>query len=139
MPAVENCVRGAALATGAEAEIVRPVPAYESLKLNGPLVQGFRKSNLKALGREVAEGEAGSSGSTDMGNVSQVVPSAHPFIELVPGVALHTEETTEAAASAAGDKTVVDGALEIAMTAVELYSRPELLDAAKEDFKAAEA
>ena len=138
MPAVEDCVRGAALATGAEAEIIRPVPAYESLKLNGPLVR-LSEANLKALGREVAEGEASGSGSTDMGNVSQVVPSAHPYIELVPGLALHTEQTTEAAASAAGDKTVVDGALEIAMTAVELYSRPELLDAAKEDFKAAEA
>ena len=134
MPAVENCVRGAALATGAEAEIARPVPAYESLRLNGPLVR-LSEVNLKALGREVAEGEAGGSGSTDTGNVSQVVPSAHPYIELVPGLALHTEQTTQAAASAEGDKTVVDGALEIAMTAVELYARPELLAAAKDSFR----
>ena len=134
MPAVENCVRGAALATGTDAEIVRPVPAYESLRLNGPLVR-LSEVNLKALGREVAEDEAGGSGSTDMGNVSQVVPSAHPYIELVPGLALHTEQTTQAAASAEGDKTVVDGALEIAMTAVELYARPELLVAAKDSFR----
>lgn len=138
LPAVENCARGAALATGAEVEIVRPVPAYESLRINEPLVM-LSEANLKALGREVAEGEAGGSGSTDMGNVSQIVPSSHPYIELVPGLALHTEQTTEAAASPEGDKVVVDGALELAMTAVELYSQPDLLDAAKEDFKAEDA
>lgn len=134
LPAVENCARGAALATGAEVEIIRPVPAYESLKLNEPLTR-LSEANLKALGREVTTSAAAGSGSTDMGNVSQIVPSAHPYIELVPGLALHTKQTTEAAASAEGDKTVVDGAMEIAMTAVELYSQPELLAAAKECFQ----
>ena len=133
LPAVENCARGAALATGAEVEIVRPVPAYESLRTNGPLVE-LSEANLRALGREVAAGDAGGSGSTDMGNVSQVVPSSHPYIELVPVVALHTKETTEAAASAAGDKAVIDGALELAMTAVELLCRPELRAAVKQSF-----
>ena len=134
LPAVENCARGAALATGTEVEISRPVPAYESLRVNDPLVR-LSEANLRALGREVAAGDAGGSGSTDMGNVSQVVPSSHPYIELVPGLALHTEETTEAAASAAGDRAVVDGALEIAMTAVELFSRPELRAAVEESFE----
>lgn len=134
LPAVENCVRGAALATGAEVEITRPAPAYESLRINAPLAR-LSEANLRALGREVAASDSGGSGSTDMGNVSQVVPSSHPYIELVPGVALHTEETTEAAASAAGDKTVIDGALEIAMTAVELFHRPEVLAAVKDGFE----
>lgn len=137
LPAVENCARGAALATGTEVEITRPAPAYESLRINGPLTR-LSETNLTALGREVAVNDTSGSGSTDMGNVSQVVPAAHPYIELVSGLTLHTEETTEAAASGAGDRAVVDGALEIAMTAVELYSRSELRVAAKQSFESGE-
>lgn len=138
MPAVENCARGAALATGAEVEFTQPAPSYDSM-LNNYTLTRLSEANLGALGREVATTEVGGSGSTDMGNVSQVVPSAHPFIALVPGLTLHTRETVEAAASAEGDVAVIDGALELAMTATELYSHPEFLAAAKHDFQARSA
>lgn len=131
--AVENCARGAALATGAEVEISQPAPAYDGM-LNNDTLTRLSEANLSALGREVASTDGASTGSTDMGNVSQVVPSAHPFIALVPGLTLHTRETVEAAASAEGDMAVIDGALELAMTAAELYSHPDLLAAAKQDF-----
>lgn len=134
VPAVEDCARGAAIATGAEVEIVQPAPAYDSMLINEPLTS-LSEANLAALGREVTTEDGGGTGSTDMGNVSQVVPSAHPFIELVPGITLHTREAAEAAASPEGDKVVLDGALELAMTAVELFSDSDLLAAAQESFR----
>lgn len=134
VPAVENCVLGAALATGAEARIEQPAPAYKDMKSNGVLVR-LSEANLGALGREVAGDPAdGGMGSTDMGNVSHVVPSVHPFMRLVPGLTMHTREAAEAAASPEGDRAVTEGALELAMTAVELYSRPDLLSAVKTGF-----
>lgn len=129
VPAVENCARGAALATGAEVEITHPVPTYASM-LNNEVLSRLTEKNFTALDREVAAVAAGFSGSTDMGNVSHVVPSVHPFIRLVPGLSLHTKEAAKAAASREGDETIIDGALELSMTAVELYSQPELLSAA---------
>jgi amidohydrolase len=133
IPAVEDCINGAALATGAEAEISQPVPAYEDM-LSNPTLTRLTEANFGALGRDV-EPPGGLSGSTDMGNVSHVVPSIHPHIRLVPGLRMHTREATEAAGSPEGDRTLVDGALELAMTTVELYSRPELLAAAKREFE----
>lgn len=135
VPAVENCVRGAALATGASAQINYPTPAYENMRSNEVLTQ-LSEANLEALGRPVdADPDDTRLGSTDMGNVSQVVPSIHPHIRLVPGLTMHTHTAAEAASSAAGDKAVVDGALELAMTAAELYSQPELLSAATAAFR----
>lgn len=134
VPAVENCIRGAALATGAEAEIKQSAPAYKDMISNSVLVR-LSEANLGALGREVDDGGADTGvGSTDMGNVSHVVPSIHPHMRLIPGLTMHTREAAEAAASSEGDRTVIEGALELAMTATELYSRPELLSAAKTAF-----
>lgn len=134
IPAVENCAKGAALATGASVEIKYPLPAYQEMRSNEVLAT-LSEANLVALGREVEqELEAAHMGSTDMGNVSHVVASVHPHIELTPGLTMHSRESAAMAASEIGDKAVIDGALELAMTAVELYSQPELLDAVKTAF-----
>jgi amidohydrolase len=135
LPAVENCIRGAALATGAEAKIEQPAPAYKDMISNAVLIR-LSEANLRALGREVNPDLAdGGMGSTDMGNVSHVVPSIHPHMKLLPGLTMHTHEAADAAASSEGDEAVVEGALELAMTAVELYSQPELLSAVRTDFE----
>lgn len=135
LPAVENCIRGAAMATGATVDIEQPAPAYEEMASNA-LLGRLSEANLRALGRDVdSDSEDGPAGSTDMGNVSHVVPSIHPHIMLEPGLTMHTRRAVEAARSPEGDKAVIEGALELAMTAVELYSQPELLTAAKSAFQ----
>lgn len=135
LPAVENCMRGAALATGASVEINRPAPAYEEMVTN-PVLRGLTERNLSVLGRPVppADDGDGSMGSTDMGNVSRVVPSVHPHLQLVPGLTMHTHEAAAAAGAPEGDKAVVDGASMLAMTAVELYSRPDVMDEVRKSF-----
>jgi len=72
-------------------------------------------------------------GSTDMGNVSHAVPSIHPMIKAAPdGVAIHTAEFATHAGGALGDAAVVDGALAMALTAVDLWAEPGRLEAARE-------
>jgi amidohydrolase len=132
VPAVTACVQGAALATGATARIEVPSPDYLDIRGNDALVR-LSEANLAALGRTVSR-ECEMSGSTDMGNISHLVPSVHPYIELSPGLVMHTRQAADEAASPSGDRAVVDGALELAMTAVALYSEPALLAAVLDDF-----
>lgn len=136
VPAVHNCARGAALATGTEVEIVESIPPYAAMRTDEVLAE-LISSTLHKLGRELNnERTEDGTGSTDMGNVSQVVPSAHPCLQLVPGIALHTHETAEAAASEAGDQVALDGAVLLATTTIELFVQPALLAEAAASFAA---
>jgi metal-dependent amidase/aminoacylase/carboxypeptidase family protein len=66
-------------------------------------------------------------GSTDMGNVSYLVPSIHPMIKVAPdGVPIHSVEFAKWAVSPAGDQAVLDGAKAMAMTVVDLWASPSL-------------
>lgn len=76
-------------------------------------------------------------GSTDMGNISHLVPSIHPMIKVAPdGVPIHSTAFAEAAASEAGDRAVVDGAKAMAMTVIDLWTRPDLHGRVAEEFAA---
>ena len=72
-----------------------------------------------------------------MGNVSKLLPSIHPMISIAPPrVALHTQEFARCAASADGERGVVDGAKAMAMTGIDVLCTPGLLDAMRAAFKA---
>ncbi|MDT7561869.1 MAG: hypothetical protein QOG76_493 [Pseudonocardiales bacterium] len=76
-------------------------------------------------------------GSTDLGNISLRVPSIHPAVAIAPaGVALHTEEFAGYAVSAAADTAVLDGAIGLALTAVEFLTDARLRTAAAGEFTA---
>jgi amidohydrolase len=72
---------------------------------------------------------------TDMGSVSQIVPSIHAFIAILPkDEGLHTIEFAAAAASEEGHTAMLDSAKAMAMTTVDLIMRPEVLKQAQEEF-----
>ena len=74
-------------------------------------------------------------GSTDMGNVSYLVPSIHPMIQVAPrGVPIHSPEFTGYAGGEEGDRAVIDGAKALAMTVVDLWTDAAVLAAAQEEF-----
>jgi len=133
--AVRDCVLGAALATGTRSTLEEVAPAYDPVNANPVLAQLVTEA-FALVGRPVdpIASANGSAGSTDMGNVSQVVPAIHPYICAVPGVALHTREFAEAAVSPAGDKAVRDGAAMLATVVAALFERPGLLDATRAAF-----
>ncbi|MFJ9180066.1 hypothetical protein [Streptomyces sp. NPDC102360] len=133
-PRVENCARGAALATGADVEIRHNDPAYLSIRPN-PVLERLVDDAYRAIGRETEpHREEVFPGSTDMGNVSQVVPSIHPNIEIVPGLTMHSRRATEIVGGEHGDRAVLDGALMLAITAAALFRTPGLVDEVKAGF-----
>jgi metal-dependent amidase/aminoacylase/carboxypeptidase family protein len=93
-------------------------------------------NNMSSLGREVQLENANQSfGSTDMGNVSQLVPSIHPSVAIAPkGVNIHSPKFAEAAASEAGIQGMIDAAKAMAMTVVDLLTNPENVDQVKKEF-----
>ncbi|HEY6532367.1 MAG TPA: M20 family metallopeptidase [Acidimicrobiales bacterium] len=129
-----------ATAAGCEMEHRWIDPPYADLRTNGPLC-GLYAANASSIGRTVAAPDAdnGVVGSTDMGNVSYVVPSIHPMIAVAPkGVSIHTPEFARHAAGPAGDAAVIDGAKAMAMTVADLWLRPEAIDATTAAFEAPE-
>lgn len=132
---VLNCFLGAALATGARLEHEWATVRYAAMRSNQALAEAFA-DNLRALGREVQPPNTNrGTGSTDMGNVSLVVPSIHPSIAIAPReVAGHTPEFALAAASEEGHRGLLDGAKAMAMTAVDLLTTPQLLSRIREEF-----
>ncbi len=75
-------------------------------------------------------------GSTDMGNVSALVPAIHPTIAVAPpDVPIHTVEFREIAASEAGHKGLLDSAKALAMTAVDVLVDADLRRRMREEFE----
>jgi amidohydrolase len=134
---VSACFEAGALATGARLGLKTLVPDYSEMNTSGPLVDAY-VANAERLGRVIArQTDAGVAGSTDMGNVSKLVPAIHPMIAASPpGIALHSTEFAEWAQSDQGHAAVVDGAKALAMTAIDVLCRPDLVRALRADFQA---
>ena len=132
---VLNCFTGASVASGARLEYRWRDRAYAPMKNNATLA-GLFKQNLESLGRHVeAFDPRFGFGSTDMGNVSQVVPSIHPTIAIAPPeVFIHTPEFASTAASEAGHEGLMDAAKAMAMTVADIL-QPGMLDRIKQEFQ----
>jgi len=129
-----NCFTGASVANGARLEYRWRDRSYAPMKNNATLA-GLFKQNLESLGRQVeAFDPRFGFGSTDMGNVSQVVPSIHPTIAIAsPEVLIHTPEFASAAASETGHEGLMDAAKAMAMTVADIL-QPGMLDKIKREF-----
>ncbi|MBI4295054.1 MAG: M20 family metallopeptidase [Chloroflexi bacterium] len=134
---VLNCFKAAALATGCRLEHRLSDIRYAAMRTNRPLAEAFSR-NLVALGRKPQPPDAGTGlGSTDMGNVSAVVPSVHAFVSIVPPtISEHSTGFAAAAASETGHRGLIDGAKAMAMTAIELLTDSQLMAQVKADFLA---
>ncbi len=134
-PRVLNCFTGAATASGARLEYKWGEVRYATMRNNLTLAQLFRE-NMLSLGRNVKlDAPPQYFGSTDMGNVSQLVPTIHPSVAVAPAeVLLHSPQFASAAASETAIKGLSDAAKALAMTVVDLLANPELVNRAKEEF-----
>ena len=131
------CFQGAAEATGCRLEYRWGEESrYKAMRANSALAEAY-KANIEALGRKVREPESHRSmGSTDMGNVSAIVPAIHPTIAIAPpDVPIHTVEFREMAASEAGHKGLLDSAKALAMTAVDILMDADLRKRMREEFR----
>ncbi len=132
---VLDCFVGAATATGARLEYQWAKVRYAPLRNNPTLARLF-KQNMQSLGRKMQLSAPSSGvGSTDMGNVSQIVPSIHPTVAIAPAeVVSHSPEFASAAASEEGIQGMLDGAKALAMTVVDLVASPEIVTRIKREF-----
>ena len=132
---VIDCFRSGGQATGARMEYRWSSPQYSTMK-NNEVISELYAQNLESLGRVVEPYEGRNFGSTDMGNVSFMIPGIHPIIAVSPrGVPIHTEEFESYAGSEAGERAMVDGATAMAWTVVDLLAEPSNLARATEVFQ----
>jgi amidohydrolase len=138
-PRFVACLEAGAQAAACEMEIEWQDPAYADMVDNRTMLELYT-ANAATTGRTLIDPNSVANaehvvGSTDMGNVSYVVPSIHPMIKVAPPhLSIHTPEFTEYTASADGDAAVIDGAKAMAMTVADLWLQPEVLARAKEEF-----
>ena len=135
---VAACLEGGATAAGCEVELRWKPVVYADMLDNEVMVELF-KANSEALGRPLGEPDPKQAvvGSTDMGNVSYVVPSIHPMVQAAPaGVPIHTPEFATHAGAALGDDAVVHGAVSMAWTVADLWLQEGALGAVRAEFEA---
>jgi metal-dependent amidase/aminoacylase/carboxypeptidase family protein len=127
-PRVLACLEAGALATGCTMTHRSAALVYDEMISNAAVARPLQRQRGR-LGRVTLEptAERNVIGSTEMGNVSQVVPSIHPMIQAAPeGVSIHTPEFADHARSAMGDRAVIDGAKLLALTALDLWLDPAM-------------
>ena len=134
---VATCLQAGADAAGCEVDLEWADPAYADMNDNPTLLDRYL-GNLGTLGRTVTtDPGARVVGSTDMGNVSYVVPSIHPMIKVAPeDVPIHTPDFALHARGPSGDAAVIDGAKVLAMTALDCWLDDAVLPAVRAEFAA---
>ena len=126
------CLEAGAQASGATMEL-EWTTTYEPMNNNTPLVAAY-KANAESLGRSFLPVKPESTGSTDMGNVSWVVPSIHPTFQIGAFAINHTAGFTEISATDAAHGHMVQVGQALAMTGVDVALQPGLLDEIKRAF-----
>lgn len=121
----EACCHAAGKATGCEVKISVLPPSLEPMKRN-PVLEGVWKRNLIALGLEPCLTPT-PAGSTDLGNISQIMPVIQPYLSLCSEeTAVHTAGFAEATQSDKGRDVLVNAAKLLAMTAYDYLSSEKI-------------
>jgi amidohydrolase len=138
---LDAVARAAATMTGCTVELHwDEQPAYLPIRFNHTLAGRWAVNQEPAGRKPLPPGLVPEflTGSTDLGNLSYRMPAIHPMIAVSePTVALHTVEFAAASGSEAGDRAVRDGALGLALTAVDYLADPGLREAVYAEFAAA--
>jgi len=133
---LEHCAKGAALATGASLAFRLVGHAYKAMKPNRALGEAF-VANLGSIGEPLHLPNDRSMGSTDMGDVSQAVPSIHAYIRICgEEIAGHSREFAEASISERGQQAMIAAAKAMAMTAIDVWSDDALASSITAEFAA---
>lgn len=132
---VKEIAKGAAIITGCKEKVssfqnmvdnIVPTPEFDKLYVEV----------AKEFGIDVIADERDGRGSSDVGNVSHVIPTIQPYIKICGhNVVGHSQEFCSAAGSSEGDKAVILGAKILANVGYELLTSPEKLEIIKKDFK----
>ncbi|PYM04662.1 MAG: amidohydrolase [Candidatus Rokuibacteriota bacterium] len=134
---VVACAESAARATGATLKVTQHDNVYEPLKENQTLLDLFA-ANMIDVGLAATQPDPNEAGSSDIGNVSQVLPAIQPMVAIAPaGMAIHTREFADAAVKPMAHAGMLAAAKTMAMTAFDLLANPAQVKAAKDEFAGA--
>src|SRR5437667_2555600 len=132
---VVACAEGAAKATGCTMTTIDMEAPYEPLKRNDTLLGLFR-ANMKTVGAEESPAPD-RRGSSDIGNVSQVIPAIQPMVQIAPtGTPIHSRAFEAAAVSPLARQGLCQAAKTMAMTTLDLLADPGLVKRARAEFEA---
>lgn len=128
----ENIVKASALATGATYKFGLFQNSVDNT-INTPLLDEVYEKNLNSLGFEISHGQSSVvGGSTDVGNISQVVPTIQPTISISDEPIIgHSIGFKAAAISEKGLNSIELGAVLLAQTALDIIQNPTLLEQIK--------
>ena len=129
-------LNGGAKSAGCDIQIEWINEPYAEVLDNTPLLEAYIK-NSESIGRIVKPSDGdGVVGSTDLGNVSHIVPSILPMVKIAPeGTAIHTVDFEKCAKSEEADKGLLDSSKALAMTVIDCWYDSSLLNQAKEFFQ----
>ncbi len=130
------CAQGAALAAGCTLRVDEDERVLAPLKVNRAFSALYSRQ-LAYLGLPESTAPADrNKGSSDIGNVSQVVPTIHPHVPIGQGINIHSAGFARATVSEQGKAAVLEGATALALTAAELAASPELRESIRTEFEA---
>lgn len=131
---VENIVKGSALQTGCTSSMKLYQNLVENMVLT-PSLDAIYEKYITELGNTIKHVEdVVMPGSSDVGNISQVVPTIQPHISITDvQIAGHSQDMVNASCSQKAMDAIVKGAKALAFTALELFENPEELVKVKED------
>ena len=133
---VLNCFKGAAQATGARLEYEWDELSYAPM-LNNLTLGHLFKDNMNRIGRKTRMVDPDKSfGSTDFGNVSQLVPGIHASVSITTaiGTVTHSPQFAEAAISETGLHAMLDAAKALGMTVADLLTDSDIMAKVKAEF-----
>jgi amidohydrolase len=125
----------AARATGARASLRSLDYPYAEM-ISNPTLAGLFKSELARLGRTTVDTPRTRMGSLDMGNVSQIVPSIHPYIAIAPVRSpLHSRAFARAAGGPRGRVGLGIAIRALALTALQALAAGGVLEQARREWR----
>ncbi|MFZ2504083.1 MAG: M20 family metallopeptidase, partial [Nocardioides sp.] len=125
---VWRCFEAGALATGCTLEIEPESKPYAEFRAEARALAAYRR-NAEALGRVFSDDTVRrrmNRASTDMGNVSQVVPAIHPYVGINSWPALnHQRAFADHCVGPDAERALIDAAIALAWTAIDVFADPK--------------
>ena len=132
---VDNCAKGAAIATGTTWEKFLTDNPYDNLKFNKTGNKVLEEC-YKDVGLELNGDPDDLFGSTDAGNVSFVCPTFHGAIQLADkGIAIHSKEFEAFTKGTVAEDIIEKGGKIIGRQILKIFSDDELYANMMDDFK----
>lgn len=127
-PRILRCFEAGALATGTTLDVESLGAPYSEYRHDPDLADAYR-ANATELGRDLGPRHERGAGSTDMTNVSLLMPTIHPMLGLDCAPAVnHQPEFAAHCITDEADRSLLDGAIAMAWTCADAAAEGPLRD-----------